>query len=176
PRLPLEVCEEIIDCVAARLDALWSPEKDPWRQTLLSCGFVCRAWHRYALFYLRQCVKLRDRQQVVSLAKSLRDEPHFRRAVKFVEIAGAQRGSLHPIPHLGTFASMLAGKLPNANTVRLGNAEWTIGSIAPISVRHLALFPLTTLDLHNVCFPTISQVAQLISALPGLHVVKCKKV
>ncbi|TFY62389.1 hypothetical protein EVJ58_g3897 [Rhodofomes roseus] len=184
PRVPLEISEEIIDCVAAQIDeTVWLPELDPWRRTLLSCALVCRAWYHHSQFYLRQFVELRDRNQVLALSKLVRDNPRLGRAVRFVAVSGGSTKTIpHPIPHFGTFVPMLAGKLPNTHTLRLENAEWRIGSISPDTIRYLAMFPsVTTLELRGVTFATVSQLAQLVSALPALRSLKtdrtlCKQV
>jgi len=179
PRVPLEICEEIINLVAMHIDeAVWFPEQDPWRRTLLSCALVCRAWHYHSHPYLQQFVELRDRARVMSLSKLLRDKPRLSQVVRIVAISGGPaKDAPHPIPHLGTFAAMLAGKLPNVFTLRLENAEWLVGSVPLDIIRYLATFPsITTLELRGVDFTAISQLVQLISALPALRWLKINRV
>ncbi|KAH9921354.1 uncharacterized protein B0H18DRAFT_567536 [Fomitopsis serialis] len=179
PRVPFDICEEIINHVAMHLDEVaWSPEQDPWRHTLSSCALVCRAWHYHSQPYLRQFVKLRDRAGVMSLSKLLRDKPQLSRVVRIVAISGCPVKDVpHPISHLGTFAVMLAGKLPNLHTLRLENAEWPVGSVPLDTIRYLATFPsITMLELRGVHFVAISQLVQLISALPALRRLKTNRV
>ncbi|KAH9927593.1 uncharacterized protein B0H18DRAFT_1118399 [Fomitopsis serialis] len=95
--------------------------------------------------------------------------------MRFVTIVGAPDGqSAGPIPHLGTFAIMLSRYLTKAETLVINNAKWGAGSVRPGDIANLAAFrSISELTLDHVCFATVSQLAQLVSALPKLRTLFC---
>ncbi|KAH9911944.1 uncharacterized protein B0H18DRAFT_1217493 [Fomitopsis serialis] len=148
-----------------------SPERNPWRHTLLSCPLVCRDWHHYPLFYLREYAELRDRQQVIALSNHLRAKSRLGGAVKRVTIFGGSDPDVaKPVPQLGTFTPMLARKLPNSEVLQIRHAELALGAVPLASMRRLTAFPsLTVLELTSVHFSSPSQLVQLLSAIPTLR-------
>ncbi|KAH9834220.1 uncharacterized protein C8Q71DRAFT_167082 [Rhodofomes roseus] len=179
PRLPTEICGRIIDHLAAGLDLFYFAllNENPTLLALKSCALVCRDWYFHTWYHLRQRVCLRDRNDVRSLSRTLRERPRLWGVVQQVVISGHTSGQRSPIQHLGTFAATLAGKLPTFWSMTIEDAEWTVGSIRMEDVGYLATFHLLrTLYISRVTVPSIGQLARLISALPGLEGLICVNV
>ncbi|KAH9834217.1 uncharacterized protein C8Q71DRAFT_813365, partial [Rhodofomes roseus] len=177
PRLPTEVCGRIIDHLAAGLDLFFrntSTNANPHLLSLQSCALVCRDWYFYTWYHLRRRVHFRDRNDVRSLSRTLRERPRLRGVVEHVIISGHTSDQRSLIQHLGTFAATFAGKLPKFSLMTIEDAEWTVGSIRMEDIGYLATFHLVhTLYIVNVTVPSIAQLARLISALPGLTDLVC---
>ncbi|KAH9931214.1 uncharacterized protein B0H18DRAFT_952748 [Fomitopsis serialis] len=175
PRLPVEVCERIIDSIAAGWDTRYADAKgEPHLTTLTSCALVCQDWYFLTWYHLRQRIHLRDRKDVLSLSKTLRAKPRLREVIQQVFISGGSPGERQPIRHLGTFAAMLAGKAPRLSSITIEDAEWTIGMVRMEDIGFLALFSsISTLDLSNVTLSSAAQLRHLVSALPWLSELWC---
>ncbi|KAH9836773.1 uncharacterized protein C8Q71DRAFT_58849 [Rhodofomes roseus] len=179
PRLPTEVCARIIVHVAAGLDLGHRKlARNPDLLALRSCALVCRDWYFHTWYHLRRRVHLRHRNDVLSLSRTLRERPRLRGFVQQVIISGhPSRQHLAVIQHLGMFAAMLAGKLPELSMIIIKDAQWTFGFMRMKDIRYLATFHLIhTLTIVNVTVWSIAQLAQLISALPGLGCLYCLNV
>ena len=171
--LPVEICEKIIDCIADH--SLYAdgddspPTPNPeWRATLIACAFVCKAWHSRSQYRLQECISLRQRKQVISLSRYLRRHVPLQPAVRHVIISGPSPEALSKpvIPQLGTFATMLARKLPSLSTLTLLHVYWK--GIRADTIRYLSAYlTITHLKLTTVIFGTASQFASLLSALPN---------
>ncbi|TFY50671.1 hypothetical protein EVJ58_g10943 [Rhodofomes roseus] len=178
PRLPTEICGRIIDHLAVGVDLNYTFEAGyPDLQALQSCALVCRDWYFHAWYPLRRHVNLHDRNDVLSLSRTLRERPRVRGVVQQVAITGHGSGQRSPIQHLGTFAAMLSGKLPELSRINIEDAEWTVDSMRMECFGYLSAFRLVhTLDITNVTVPSIAQLARLLSALPGLRNLWCVNV
>ncbi|KAH9931232.1 uncharacterized protein B0H18DRAFT_100720 [Fomitopsis serialis] len=177
-RLPVEVCERIIDYLAAGWDTGYVVAKgEPHLTALTSCALVCQDWYFLTWYHLRRRVHLRDRTDVLSLSKTLRAKPRLREVIQQVVISGASPGERQPIRHLGTFAVMLAGKAPRLRVITIEDAEWTIGSVRMEDIGFLGVFSyISTLDLSNVTLSSVAQLSHLVSALPRLRILLCLNV
>ncbi|KAH9926679.1 uncharacterized protein B0H18DRAFT_1118759 [Fomitopsis serialis] len=177
-RFPVEVWERVIDFIAMTLGPDYvNIKRDPNWSTLRSCALVCRDWYYLTLYHLFQDIQLRGRKQLVALYKTLQERPHFRKGVRHVAISGASLAERRPVQHLGTFAAMFAGKLPNASIFAIKYALWTVGSVPIKGIRCLAAYPsVHTLYIDNVTLSSVAQLAHLVSVLPGLRRLWCKKV
>jgi len=120
PRLPVEVCERIIDHIATGWNIVYAGTNlQPYLPTLASCTLVCQDWYFLTWYHLRQRIYLRDRKDVLSLSKTLRAKPRLRKVVQQVVLSGASPGERQAIRHLGTFIAMLAGKLPRLSRIKI---------------------------------------------------------
>ncbi|KAH9836774.1 uncharacterized protein C8Q71DRAFT_58873 [Rhodofomes roseus] len=176
PRLPTEICGRIIDQLAAELFlGHISVTGNPNLLALRSCALVCRDWYFHTWYHLRQRIHLRGRNDVLSLSRTLRERPRLRGVVQQVVISGHSASDERSvIQHLGTFAAMLSGKLPELLMISITDAEWTVGSMRMQCFECLTAFRLVhTLAITNVTVPSIAQLARLISALPGLGTLWC---
>ncbi|KAH9836740.1 uncharacterized protein C8Q71DRAFT_56758 [Rhodofomes roseus] len=175
PRLPTEVCGRIIDHLSAGLDLNYlTLAGNPDLLALPSCALVCRDWYFHTWYHLRRRVHLRDRNDVLSLSRTLRERPRLRGVVQHVVISGQTSAERSVIQHLAMFAVMLAGRLPKLSVITIRDAEWTVGSMRMEDVGYLATFDLVhALNFFNVNVPSIAHLARLISALPGLRDMNC---
>ncbi|TFY58863.1 hypothetical protein EVJ58_g6140 [Rhodofomes roseus] len=72
---------------------------------------------------------------------------------------------------------MLAGKLPGLSRITIRDTKWTVGSIRMQVFNCLTTFrSVHTLGLVGVTVPSITQLARIISALPGLRKLWCRNV
>ncbi|KAH9931228.1 uncharacterized protein B0H18DRAFT_929701 [Fomitopsis serialis] len=177
-RLPVEVCERIIDYLAAGWDTGHVVAKgEPHLTTLTSCALVCQDWYYLTWYHLRQRIHLRDRTDVLSLSKTLRAKPRLREVIQQVVISGGSPGERQPIRHLGTFAAMLAGKAPRLSRITIEDAEWTIGSVRMDDIGFLGVFSsIDVLCLYNVTLSSAAQLSHLVSALQRLRYLWCSNV
>ncbi|KAH9925336.1 uncharacterized protein B0H18DRAFT_384711 [Fomitopsis serialis] len=178
PRLPVEVCERIIDHVAMGVDFGWPSMKGQLHlATLTTCALVCQDWYFLTWYHLHQRIYLRDRQSVLSLSKTLRGRPRLHEVVQQLVISGASPGKRKPIQHLGVFAAMLAGKAPRLLRMTIESAEWTTGLIRMEDISYLAAFTcIDTLFVQNVTLSSAALLSHLISALPRLKKLWCHDV
>ncbi|KAH9927591.1 uncharacterized protein B0H18DRAFT_280149 [Fomitopsis serialis] len=162
--------------MATQATRYWNLLNSPWWATLISCALTCKTLYNRARWHLRGNVVLSNRGDVVLFQRQLRDNPYLRPTMRFVTIVGAPDGqSAGPIPHLGTFAIMLSRYLTKAETLVINNAKWGAGSVRPGDIANLAAFrSISELTLDHVCFATVSQLTQLMSALPKLRNLFCK--
>ncbi|KAH9931235.1 uncharacterized protein B0H18DRAFT_929710 [Fomitopsis serialis] len=175
PRLPVDVCERIIDYIAAgwNMDYLIA-KGEPHLTALTSCALVCQDWYYLTWYHLRQHIHLRDRKDVLSLSKTLRAKPRLREVIQQVVISGASPEKRQPLRHLGTFVAMLAGKVPRLSRITIEDAEWTTGSVRMEDIGLLGVFSnIDALDLSHVTLSSVAQLSHLVSALPRLRYVWC---
>ena len=82
PRVPVEICELIIDIVAASVGGGWLTRiGDPWWRTLVACALTCRVWYARAQTHRLKIVELRGRENVSMLYNLLRDDPRLKATV-----------------------------------------------------------------------------------------------
>ncbi|TFY57155.1 hypothetical protein EVJ58_g7204 [Rhodofomes roseus] len=175
--LPMEIWEHVIDLIAEKVERQWNLLKCPWWLTLISCALTCKALYNRARWHLRGNVMLLTQSNVVSFARLLRAEPYLRPVMRFVTIAGSPSRRHLPIPHIGTFAIMLARCLPRMQALVINNAKWTIGSIRQQDIVNLAAFRcINELTLQYIRFATVSQLGQLISSVPQLQILRCARI
>ncbi|KAH9933872.1 uncharacterized protein B0H18DRAFT_1115239 [Fomitopsis serialis] len=132
PRLPVEVCERIIDHVATGMNLkLFSMEAEPHHTALISCALT--GW-----------TSSRSPRHSVQNLASVRSFNMSSYRVLLPE-------KRQPIRHLGTFVAMLVGKAPRRSMITIEHAEWTIGSVRMEDIGFLAAFSsLDSLTLDSV--------------------------
>jgi len=116
--IPVEVWERIIDIIAVTA-----------RTSLHSCSLVCRAWHIRSRYRLFKSIKLRNEEDIETLAGLASTDIHLQ-VVERLTICGIggfddYRG---PIPHLFTFAEKLLPFLPCLRVLVLRDADWGVMS------------------------------------------------
>ncbi|KAI0729234.1 hypothetical protein C8Q72DRAFT_829805 [Fomitopsis betulina] len=168
-RLPVEICELIIDIVAEYVGG-WVPRSgDPWWRTLVSCALTCRDWYARAQHHRLKIVELRDRSDVTMLYNLLRGTPRLKATVQEVELAGSLTGDRLPLLHVGTFITKLVLQLPKLRRLSIYGTLWTYSSVRVDDLKYLRMFHhLATLTLFRVTFTNASQLGRLIAALPEL--------
>ncbi|KZT68447.1 hypothetical protein DAEQUDRAFT_727782 [Daedalea quercina L-15889] len=145
---------------------------------LACCALVCKDWYYLTWYHLRRRVTLQDRMDVIWLSQTLSQRPRLREVVRLVKIQGTRSESgCGRIQHLGTFAVMLAGRLPNVENIVIDNATFTVGSVRMEDTTYLATFhSVRTLAIINTTFASISQLASLVSVLPACQRICCASV
>ncbi|TFK79049.1 hypothetical protein K466DRAFT_606440, partial [Polyporus arcularius HHB13444] len=106
PRLPIEVCERVIEAVYDGRYEFVSTSL----ATLSSCALVCRAWRPRAQRVLFEFVLLRDKDTLYRIAQLLDASPELGSYVRTL----ALRGYLHvPYSPAVLFLAALRGRLAN---------------------------------------------------------------
>jgi len=161
--VPIEIWERAIDHLWAEFEAL------------KACTLVSRRWYPRSRLHLLGRVMLNDRNQVSRLAKVVRTSFFHAEAVGIVIIRGGQgRHDRKAIPHLGTFAAMLARKLTHLETLSIWYAVWNPSLMHADVLLHLHAFSsITWLTLNEVSFPSLQVFGQLLYSLPSLHALGC---
>ncbi|KAK7684915.1 hypothetical protein QCA50_011749 [Cerrena zonata] len=114
PRLPTEVCEEIIDWVAAA----YHITKYNWdiQKTLHACALVCRAWVHCAQMHLFTNVLVRSRY-LHRLQNTLQSAGHISSSIRTLEIGYDQK-----VP-ISSF--LVSHRLQNLSTLVIRGLELT---------------------------------------------------
>ncbi len=185
PRLPIEVCERIIEAVYDSRYTLVSTSL----ATLSGCALVCRAWRPRAQRVLFEFVLLRDKDALYCFAELLDASPELGTYVRTL----AFRGYLHvPYSPAVLFLTALRGKLTNLvelfiygfrdaekalNPLPEGEKELPFLPIHPyfpsllMSISHIR-----RLDFVDVRFPSFGDFARFLSTLPSLNVLACHRI
>ncbi|PCH36814.1 hypothetical protein WOLCODRAFT_157505 [Wolfiporia cocos MD-104 SS10] len=165
-QLPTEVCKRIID---------WQWDNTPM---LRRCALVCKAWTPRCRYWMQRHVFLWDRSSVQGHVRRARAQSHLLRQARSVAMVGGANANVRgPIPHLGTFAMMGAGKLPLVWRLDILRAMWKPRDFHPLTFVHLSAFSsLTALWLLDVTFPKVRKFGRLVCALPSLVHLRCNNV
>ncbi|KZT63518.1 hypothetical protein DAEQUDRAFT_815604 [Daedalea quercina L-15889] len=164
--LPIETWERIIDQLFVWGDFI----------ALRQCALVCTAWCARSRYHLVARTDLINPQQTRWFAKLLAQHLRLRNRVKEVTVRGAVLApeTCRPVPHLMTFVSMLAKKLPSVNVLSIANAKWQGGMMRPKAFLYLSTFDnVTDLRLSRIIFPSPIIFVRLVSALPRLTILRC---
>ncbi|TFK85516.1 hypothetical protein K466DRAFT_525725 [Polyporus arcularius HHB13444] len=195
PRLPLEVCESVIDRV--HHPSLFDHHATRYSCAALSkCSLVCRAWRPRAQKLLFYAVELRTTYLLYAFVELLDESPALATYVHVVLI----HGSTHYTPGNSVFPlfpTVLARKLPNLQEMSVygtgikSGRSLKRGWSPRIRVRgrktklpHLPLHPLfhtlldklrqlTTLRLGVLTFPSFGDFARILHQLTGLQSLVC---
>ncbi len=192
PRLPLEVCESVIDRV--HHPSLFDHHATMYSCAALSqCSLVCRAWRPRAQKLLFYAVELRTAYLLYAFVELLDESPGIATYVHVVLI----HGSTHYTPGdsvFPLFPTVLAGKLPNLQEMSVygtGIKSWrsprkrsprVLGR--KFTLPHLPLHPwfytlldelrhLTVLRLGVLTFPSFGDFARILHRLTGLQSLVC---
>ncbi|KAH9941427.1 hypothetical protein B0H21DRAFT_869953 [Amylocystis lapponica] len=161
--LPIEVCEHIISLV-----------KNDHR-LLRACALVCRAWLPSSRYHLFHTVRLRRPSDLDLIARTLTESSHLGTLVEVLDLYYTyRRTSIHVI---SAFPGLLAGHLPRLESLSI---EGFHSAIIPPSFpdgffNDLAQFhSVTRLNLLSIKFNTLSDLYNIICALPSLSVLTCR--
>ncbi|OSC96644.1 hypothetical protein PYCCODRAFT_1262223 [Trametes coccinea BRFM310] len=177
PRLPLDLCEEVIDrCAPPQWDALmnirfWSSTVAESAKALIACALTCRAWVQRSIFcYYSTCLLLEDAESVDRLVGTISRNPGLAVFVRILSVRSGVEDYNRSPPSRQTFSSKyipfrrtdLARTLQNIETiVYSGRGPWPYPPNAqfprPIDLCRLiwALEQLQTLHLHKIEFDRI---------------------
>ena len=112
PKVPLEVCERIIDILAAG-----ASEQS---NVLLRLSLVGRGWLPRVYFHLYHSVNLSSHWRTDRFIETLTNRPERGVLVKKLEINGSEgRGSTSPSPWVHKSIHWLPNRLPNLRTLSL---------------------------------------------------------
>ncbi|TFK79362.1 hypothetical protein K466DRAFT_505691 [Polyporus arcularius HHB13444] len=172
PRLPIEVCERVIEAVYTD----WYYSVSMSLATLSSCALVCRAWRPRAQRVLFDYVLLRDKDALYDFAELLDASPELGTYVHTLEL----RGYLHvPYSPVVLFLTALRGKLTNLAVLYIYGGEKELPFL-PIyryfpslltSISHIR-----RLDFADVRFPSFGDFARFLNTLSNLKELYCYRI
>ncbi|RDX43204.1 hypothetical protein OH76DRAFT_1488011 [Lentinus brumalis] len=185
PRLPIEVCERVIE-------AVYNDEYDfvlTSLATLSRCALVCRAWRPRAQRILFEHVLLRDKHTLYRFAALLDASPELETYVRTLEL----RGHLHvPYSPAVLFLTALRGKLTNLAEVYINGFDDAEKAANPLpeGEKELPFLPIyryfpsllrsishiRRLDFVDVRFPSFGDFARFLNALPNLKNLHCYRI
>ena len=185
PRLPIEVCEYIIEDLFETGYSLVQTSL----ATLASCALVCRAWRPRAQQVLFAYVLLRDKQSLDRFAALLDASPQLGSYVQTL----ALRGYLHvPYSPAVLFVTVLRGKLSHLRWLSIDELSDGEKAAKPLSGGEKELpslpihryFPsllasfshIRTLDLTDVRVPSFGDFARSLNTLANLEKLYCEHV
>ncbi|KAK7684925.1 hypothetical protein QCA50_011760 [Cerrena zonata] len=138
PRLPIEICEYVIDWASAQHQAPF-PYYSHYQETLCACTLVCRSWRPRARMYLFTEVDISSKN-LPGFAGILRKEPYLSSCMNELVILC---DTLKPISSL-----FITQKLQNLKILRIYDLDlgrehtWLPRSAACRSVKDLVLWKL----------------------------------
>ena len=185
PRLPIEVCEYIIDAVFDDRYRLAPVSLD----TLSSCALVCQAWRPRAQRVLFGYVILRDREGLYRFSELLDTSPEL---ASYVQIL-ALRGNIHLAYSTAMlFPAVLRGRLINLQSLYIDELDPEDRAVRrpQIDDKELSTLPIhpyfpylltsisriRRLDLTLIRFPSFADFARVLNALSNLEELCCERV
>ncbi|KZT06094.1 uncharacterized protein LAESUDRAFT_197771 [Laetiporus sulphureus 93-53] len=168
PRLPLEICERIID----HLDPDWYAGE---RQTLLNCALICRGWYAESRAVLFEEPELRTWKQAVACVTSLKQIPLLAARVRQLRIGHhSDSETVVTGAELASILVMLAEKLPNLARLAFSHVSFEHCSMRVLAFWSLHEFShITSLWLLSVTLPSASPFVQVICSFPHLQDLYC---
>lgn len=182
-RLPIEVCERVIETV---FDDRYHLVSDALT-VLCSCALVCRAWRPRAQNVLFEYVRLRDKDALYRFVALLDASPVLGTYVRRL----ALRGYLHvPYSPAVLFLTALRGRLTNLSHVLVQELQSYEKFARPLPKGQKELpylpfhryFPSLLASISDICilelvqvkFPSFGDFARFLSALPNLKDLHCQ--
>ncbi|KAK7684920.1 hypothetical protein QCA50_011754 [Cerrena zonata] len=162
PRLPIELCESIMDWIAAECDPFL---QNMWtRVTLLACSLVCRTWRYRAQLHLFTCVNVKA-ESLSTFNRSLKAPRHL---ASFINELNIDSQSEHAMPVSSLF---IAHKSQNLKTLHIFCFDLTREH--PWLCRAPLRCSVQVLDLEMLKKCNASQLIRFLNAfhsLSSLHV------
>ena len=184
-RLPIEVCENIIDMLYSQR---WADQVDHVH-ALHSCALVSRDWRIRSQRNLFYSIVLHSTEALYKLAAVLDNGPHLCGYIHEVTLIGR---TLHTTASpLSLFPVVLYRKLPRLNQISVNHVpageEWypRTSELAPAKlVEHLPLLPrfplflsafstVTKLFIANVTFRHFNDFLGMVHVIPSLQHLLC---
>ncbi|THH28137.1 hypothetical protein EUX98_g6052 [Antrodiella citrinella] len=165
PRLPIEICERIIDFVAG---PVWHRNRPP----LTRCALVCRAWLLRCRFQLSpDKVTLRSPSDLASLTRFLDIFPPATAGLSFLDIHGRKDGDTSTADSWVSSVPAILGPLPHL--VQLSIYDVDLAHQHPDIYELYSSFNIANADLIlvRVSFHHFSHVARLVLATGTAYLV-----
>ena len=182
PRLPIEVCERVIEAVFDDRYRLVPTAT----ATLSRCALVCRAWRSCAQKARFKYVSIRDKDALYRFAGLISSYPELGSYVRILSV----HGYLHiPYSPAVLFPTVLSGMMKNLSELYILGFNDTQKAAEPLSdgKKELSTLPIHryfpsllapfsfihTLYLTHVKFPSFGDFARVLHTLSGLRTLSC---
>ncbi|KAI0675963.1 hypothetical protein C8Q78DRAFT_359793 [Trametes maxima] len=158
-RLPLEMCEAIIDAIPSSSDNATVEEQ----RTLCVCALTCQAWRGRAQRVLLEHPQLNSRRAVLLFVASIRRTKYqLASLVRTLALEGLQLKSIY---------SLLVESFPGLSALHLYGTALEVHSKI-LRTRFPFFAALSTLTLQHVRFNTPRALLNLVWACPNISVLK----
>ncbi|KZT03592.1 uncharacterized protein LAESUDRAFT_814664 [Laetiporus sulphureus 93-53] len=171
--LPVEVCERVV----GYLDIM---NEGDYR-TLLNCALVSRGWYPASRAVFLETVYLKTRKQPYNLNHMLKVNPNngLAERIRCVHLSGLEASEPTKKPAVyspvSAFPPVFVRKLPNLRTLEICCINPWDHSIGRDFYLALGLFDkVESLTLRDITFPSLSEFAQFVCALPNLKFLSCE--
>lgn len=121
-RLPIDVCEQVIDMVAAGP----FPSRTSYTShlnDLLACALTCHEWFPRSLYNIYHCLQVWEPRDLKSLLDHFRLYPPYASLVKELLI-GDSSNKQNMVGYLPSTGEALARALPNLRVLTLNHCRW----------------------------------------------------
>lgn len=161
-RLPIEICERIINFVAGFEDHKYRDPAGETNQALLACCLTCRAWSHRSRFHLFSAITLQSAEQLTAVASTLLASPLLYGQVEELHIDGSLSGDQGWIT---TVPLQLASKL---HLDRLIVEGVDFSKMHPVMYQSFSLFRTCRVEfrwLGHIEWAKLRQLSRIISAI-----------
>ncbi|KAI0356558.1 hypothetical protein OH77DRAFT_210713 [Trametes cingulata] len=178
-RLPVEVCERIIDtCLGSWQSALYGPQPIPAQDsaTLVACSLTCQAWLPRSRINLYHDVRLGTPDDLTLFVRTIREGAWLAELVRRVNVfppPAAESDSKAKDTYLSFAQGFLVRHLRRLNVLLLG-VDWS--HYPPTYHSLVARLPIK--ELHLACrFRKVSSLFRLVWSFPDLRSLslRCRK-
>ncbi|TFK81424.1 hypothetical protein K466DRAFT_502144 [Polyporus arcularius HHB13444] len=166
PYIPLEVAENIIDQLSRDV------------RSLRSCALTCRGWHLHARYLLMTSIRVRSREDLLSICDHIASIPRMARFVRSISVLPAHNEN-SGASLTETIPVDLLKRLPNLHSYSLRDAASSRPDAIAMSLHPTILICFRTylhvqeLGLGPLKFCTGAELARLLVALPRLQRLEC---
>lgn len=181
PTLPLELCEMIIDFIAASSSAYVPSGFAPQYQLrqrhgdLVACALTCRAWAPRSLYHLSSRLLINRRVRLESMSIFLQTRPSRAAQIQLLYVCSPPRpynpedyDSFSRWSHLRLVPMRLAGLLTGLQRLMLIDLNWR-GLHPSFFMLFTKFAPVTSLWMHQVYFDNAARLVSVLGALSSLR-------
>ncbi|KAH9831438.1 uncharacterized protein C8Q71DRAFT_303756 [Rhodofomes roseus] len=182
-RLPYELCQIIMDCVALPLtDDITSHHRAQLLESvrsLVACTRTCHAWNSYGQRLLFRTVLLDNRPGIYGLSKALYLNPGLAALIDGVVLV-SEKVPINTL--LPVFAMVFVRRLTALRRLCLVDIKFGLGHRCSISLTSLGLWTLreftsvTTLTLFHTVFRSPRELARILTSLYNVTTLHCRAV
>lgn len=161
-RLPLEVCEKVIESIDVSPDGIPIFYYLERQHALASCALVCRSWVPKSRLHLFNRIRLDGRQQSTRFMDSLLRSPWLGEYVQELSISLLHDTSAGWIY---AFIQVLFRHLTNLTHLHY----WFLPNLHPIFYSISSPSPMTSLSLHGLRSQSFRQILNVVHRYKDLH-------
>lgn len=181
PHLPIEVCEVVIDFVAAETSTLIPAGLAPQYQLrqrhldLIACAQTCRSWLPRCAYHLSTRIHIASRSRMERTVEVFKADPIRSSLIRTVYICSPPR-PYNPAEHEGAFSSWshllpfrMGGVFPHLEKLVLVDLNWQNLHSSFFLLAPKLTCTVTTLCMHGLHFESPWKLASILDMFSSLH-------